>query len=316
MSPTPLDRLDPNFEGLLREAAAAPRSMLLRVERPQIFPTLRSREAPVSVAMAGLSSVERELLASYRCELGFLLRQSTLMALMEDATTKSWIDSGIERGQAHRLPTTDEWSHRASQSIDAAGAPTDTECAEAHRLIRKMATEGMLGLTVPQLAAASLRVEPADQARIYVGAHFAARGDRERCADVVRSTLDGLSSSSNSTFALEWAAVAAALGRDYVGAVAAIQIALLAGSRRSETSLRLLLYSALAGVSRLIEDAMVHIEREVDAKDIAIDRVCDDIRWQIQGRFWIPTSASRELVRKYQEHSGPVSKRILHELCT
>src|SRR5687768_15049447 len=105
MTTPALQRFDPNFEGLLREAASAPHSRLLNVERPQVFPALRSREAPVSVAMAGLSSVERELLASYRCELGLLLRQWALLSLMSDGTTSPWIDSTITDQSVHRLST-------------------------------------------------------------------------------------------------------------------------------------------------------------------------------------------------------------------
>src|SRR5690242_12526554 len=108
MKSTSSHPFDANFEGLLREAAAAPRSLLLRVKRPDVFPALRTREAPASVAMAGLSSVERELLSSYRSELGFLLRQAALMRLMSDEASGPMVDARVASDAPYHLPSARE----------------------------------------------------------------------------------------------------------------------------------------------------------------------------------------------------------------
>ena len=187
---------DPNFEGLLREAAAAPDSMLLRVDRPQLLTSLRQREAPVGIAMAGLSSVERELLASYRSELGFLLRQAALSRLMEDDVSGPWIDSSISDARLHEPPSPDVWTKRAS-SLHANGCGATTSNLDAGlALLRRLLEQGASRTGVVEIGAIALRVEPKDEARIYVAAFLAVSKAESASLQVLESCFDGRSSKS------------------------------------------------------------------------------------------------------------------------
>jgi hypothetical protein len=305
---------DPNFEALLREAAAAPRSLLLRVERPQILPTLRSREAPVSVAMAGLTSVERELLASYRSELGFLLRQAALMALMTDPHTSSWIDATVEDRKVHQLPVRSEWNRQCSEVKSAlpSGLPDDMHLAL--ECLHHLTTPQSPTTPIQQIAAASMRVEPTDQARVYAGAQLAAIGAMRPSLDVLRTVLDGEASVSNEAFAIE--ATSLALGRAGRCRDAAIEIrrSLRLSVARPELPMRFLFYSAFAGDPELVEQAARHLCDSVALQDPSIDTLCADIATKIRRGVWELPADSRTSLQRLRFTPDPVSGRILHEI--
>ncbi len=314
MSTSALQRFDPNFEALLREAAAAPRSLLLRVERPQIFPALRSREAPVSVAMAGLSNVERELLASYRCELGFLLRQAALTALMTDSVSGPWIDLTFAGRQMHQLPSTSDWTDQVEHLPVPEAAHTADDTSVALQAVDQLICRGLRSATVPEISAASMRVEMADQARVYVGAHFAARGETTKSIGVLRSVLQGPSSAECAEFAHENIALAFGRAGEFGSAINSTQLALATGYDRPETSLRLLLYSLLAGHDGAIRRAMVCVSQNVRQDDPSIDAVCADISWQLRGGFWFLSSTVKSAIAVARDQADPVSTRILDDL--
>ena len=305
---------DSNFEGLLREAAAAPRSMLLRVERPQVFAALRSREAPASVAMAGLSSVERELLASYRAELGFLLRQATIYSLTNDEKTGSWIDPTIADRKLHHLPTREELNAAAASHLDGSNPSSRAETAAELEYLRDLLSSKCSAVSTPEIAAAALRVEALDQPRIYMGAYFAALGESTKSVDVLRFVLDGRASAGNEAFALEGTALAFGRAGKFTDAARSMKAAVALDFPRPELPMRYLLYSALAGDRSDIVDAMHAVEELVPENHPSIDHVCDVIGQQVHLGVWCLPAESSTALQHLGRRTGCVSNRILNEL--
>jgi hypothetical protein len=303
---------DPNFEALLREAAASPRSMLLRVERPQVFQALRSREAPASVAMAGLSSVERELLSTYRAELGLLLRQATLASLLSDTEASKWIDPTTTDKEVHSTPPWPSWCPSARAALSACEAETEPDLCEAAKQLADLIDTDCNSTDIIGLL--SLRVEPKDQSRIYVGAYFAARGESGRSLEALKPVLDGQASASNEAFALESMALALARTGDYKKAVDSIRMALGLGVQRPELALRYLFYSVLASSTIDIATAISRIGNTVAADHPAVASLCQDIITQTEAGYWQVPLNMRYALRAHINGTSEASNRIINAI--
>jgi hypothetical protein len=305
---------DANFEGLLREAASAKDSLLLRVDRAQILPALRSREAPASVAMAGLSKVERELLASYRCELGFLLRQAALNSLRENSETGPWIDSSVTDDRRHEQVPRTAWEAAVSQSLAERPPREDSAVRDGSEFLGRLLAGQVSGVSTPQFAAASLRLEPRDEPRVYTAAHLAATGTTAQSIAVVRACLDGTGGTSNHAYALEVAALAQARAGRFQLAAQSIERACALGLPRSEPPIRWLFYSCQAADLSAAQKAIQFIQ-EGGAPDVrAANSACEDLRAQIRCGAWVITAGAREMIRTLDIGSDPLTGRLFHAL--
>jgi hypothetical protein len=305
---------DPNFEALLREAAAAPRSLLLRVERPQILPTLRSREAPVSVAMAGLSSVERELLASYRSELGLLLRQAALHELRTNEASGPWIDGTISDHRMHERHDEAAWRQAAAEHLSEAIGASDDDTKCGHALVRQLLGAADHVASTPQIAAACLRVELRDEPRVYTAAHFAAKAELATCQAVIRTCLDGAASVPNQVYALEVSALAQGRAGRFAVAAEILSRASQLGFPRGEVPLRWFLYSALAGNQHSVRAAMVHIQETVLPNNPAVENVCADVREQVRYGAWELAAGVRASLEVLSQDADPITRKLLYAL--
>jgi hypothetical protein len=282
---------DPNFEGLLREAAADPRSMLLRVKRPQVFPALRSREAAASVAMAGLSSVERELLASYRSELGLLLRQAAVSVFLADKHARTWIDGTYGEDKKHEVLDDATWASRAKDAVALAPQHTSLDTTFAEGIAAGLVSRGLRSASLLELAAACLRVESVDQPRIYAGAFLAATGGTQHSLAVLKNVLDGNCSAENEAFARQDAALA--LGRE--GRLAEAALVVEAGVSpecpRMEIPMCFLFYTALQGNPGRINRAADTLDALVPVGSAAIEHFCAELRSRVREGLWDVQSA-------------------------
>lgn len=314
MKSSTMQIFDANFEGLLREAAADPRSMLLRVERPQVLAALRSHEAPASVAMAGLSSVERELLASYRAELGFLLRQAIVSILLNEANAEGWIDQTISDECTHDPRPDAEWSVRAGEGCASNAGSRLAETDAAISLVLELLTGRAAAARIPQIAAASLRIEPVDQARVYAGTYLASVGDSARSIDVLREVLDGNSTALNEMFAREGTALALGRAGKYYEASAVLQPALTLNIPRAEVPLRYLFYSAMTSDRSATIKAGGHVASSIPPTHASIPSFCADLAAKVRRGKWHVNSRTASSVKSCMKLVDTVSLRILHAI--
>jgi hypothetical protein len=157
---------EPELEQLIREIAADPRSHLLRIPRPAAIRSLHSREREVSANATGLTLAERELVRVYRCEAAKLLREACVMRVMNHPEGKTWLVSHLTPVRQLRLRDTDDWSRRAQATL--ADATAHRGGLDGIELIETCVSHpDATAVSVAELAAASLRLEPADPAWIY-----------------------------------------------------------------------------------------------------------------------------------------------------
>lgn len=306
---------DANFEGLLREAASDKDSLLLRVDRAQILPALRSREAPASVAMAGLSKVERELLASYRCELGFLLRQAAVTMMLDRAETGRWIDQSTANGKTHKACSEDSWRAATKDALGTDSSPVIDEAARtAGEVALLLVGRGFQDTSLLQVAAAALRVDPVDQARIYAGTFLAAASEAPRSLSVLRPLLDGRCSAENAVYAAE--GIALALGRSgrYTEAAEALAGGVLLGLDRPEVALRRLFYAGLAASPELILAAAHELAAAIPETHPGVGSFNADLARKLGRGQWHVSSQAAQACRECLGRVQPIALGVLSEL--
>lgn len=166
--------LDPELEAILREVAADPDSPLLRVTRPQRIRGLFERGGKVSERSALLGKAERHLVQVYRDEVAWLLRQAALVKLLEGPRGRLYASRYCRGGGEYPLLKPREFRDRAQETAAARSVLDDG--SSLLELIN-LCADDPLGEepTAADLAAASLRLQPTDEARVLAGIDFAHR---------------------------------------------------------------------------------------------------------------------------------------------
>lgn len=191
---------EPEVEALVREIAADPRSSLLKVARPAVVKSLYSREAEVSALATGLTSAERHLLSVFRCEAAKLLREACIYRLATHPEAGFVHSRQLTPSRVLEIPKPKAWRLRARAT--AADAREYRDNLDGLELLEACVTTNTLGtVSVAQLAAASLRLEPTDQARIYPAVEML---HEDRCEPAIES-LEAVLSGAPSPWHAAWA---------------------------------------------------------------------------------------------------------------
>lgn len=175
------DSLIPDdLRGVLEDVAADSRAGLFRVAPADIARRARGGAEPVSVARAGVSAAERELLEVHRTELAWLLREAFLQWFYSqpDRSTRS-----THLGQ--RTPA-GSW-HRRRDRLDGSSSILQDRPSDRELLSRAFST------TAPNdgaaLLEASLRLESAPNAVVYLAQERISIGAPATAALLLRSIL-------------------------------------------------------------------------------------------------------------------------------
>jgi len=201
-------QLHPDVEAILREVAAQPGSVLLRVPRQHAARTLREDRALDEVTSPASSSAERHLLAVYREEIAFALRQAAWHRIATDGPRAGLVYRRVTATRDVSVPTGREVSVAAAEASRIA-----VPLAESVDAIELLET-----LTVPNarekvgaqtLLAAAHRVSPSINGRILAGSSFVLAGSY---AAGTACFLDALrTTSSRELQAICWSNLAHAL---------------------------------------------------------------------------------------------------------
>jgi hypothetical protein len=202
--------IDAELESLLREAAADPRSRLLRVERTVDLRGLFERSPVVTVAAAGLTKPERHLIEAHRRELAFTLRVACFNRFLGDPKLHQWV--GRFHTVDRRLEPTDmmRWQELARSEL-AVPSSDPAVCDGAEVLERCVATSVFHDADISQLAAASIRLEPTDQARLFVVFDLIMKDQAAVAMRILKDVLAGLPSDEHASRA--WQLVALCFSR-------------------------------------------------------------------------------------------------------
>jgi tetratricopeptide (TPR) repeat protein len=179
MQPEPM--VGPELDALLREVAADSNAGLLLIEPRLAVRAALEDDAHVHRFATGLTSAERELVTVHREELAHLLRQACVMRLFAHPKAKTYTIRQITRELRHEPLELADFRARAERELALArNAPLERDLL---RVVEDCVTGTLDGTaSIAQLAAASMRLHPSAQARIYVGQELALEDrDREAC---------------------------------------------------------------------------------------------------------------------------------------
>lgn len=192
----------PEVEALLREAAADPKSILLRAPRRG---TRAWSNEPVRPTATGLSSLERHLLRAHRAEMGALLREWTRARL---AAVRSPMRITLPGSSASVRSTAVDRDARAGTAGDIARSVEWCEMAKSltpHERFDRQIEH----LSIEQLAELASRFDPSTSSILHAGLGAFARSDHalalERFASVVRTAASAIHlSAAWSNLGLVW----------------------------------------------------------------------------------------------------------------
>lgn len=300
---------NPDLEGLLHEIAADPRSHLLRVERPDVYASLRDRQTAVSHRATGLTSPERELLRSYRYEAAYLLRETCVALLTE--TSGDIFDRGEGLDSQPSLRPTSERQRDLVAAAEGMSSVTAASSASFKRLISSLA-----GASVSRVATASLRLLPTDQARIYIGQHAIARRQPLSALACFREVLGRRPRPTqlNEVFARTNAGCAFFQLDRIADALKAYRGAALQGELRLESAVGWLISAVQLGSrAEVLGSAHLLDDRLGPDHPNLVLFLQRDSRRRARG-IWRPSDSARRFVQDIAGGLGQTSRRILDEV--
>jgi hypothetical protein len=165
VSDTP--HFSPELEGLLREVAADPRSVLLRVPRLSPLRSLLARQEPLRPSATGLGALDRHLLAVHRDELSQALLEACLVRLYSNPDWSLSVHRTRTATEDWVVESPRDWAERTREKAEILAA-TPTELVGLDLLQACIEPGGLDAVSITQLARASLRLTPGANARAWI----------------------------------------------------------------------------------------------------------------------------------------------------
>jgi hypothetical protein len=180
--------LDPQVEEVLRRVATEPGSALLRVPRPSSIKGFFDRQHAVGIAASGLSSAERQLVQAHRSDVARLLREACRMKLLSGPEGPVNVSPFRSIQEPHVRLDPEALAREARRQASADKSLTDMD--PCWSLIEACVRDPRGGSpSVLQLAEASLRLEPTDEARIMAALELTQHGSPESATRILHHML-------------------------------------------------------------------------------------------------------------------------------
>ncbi|MBI5364714.1 MAG: hypothetical protein HZA53_16180 [Planctomycetes bacterium] len=305
-----LMQLDPAFEGLLREVAAAPESRLLRVPRGREVPRWLTIEAPSSASDMTLGLAERELVRVGRQELAWLFRQAALRELIDGERTR---DEVIQcRAVDVRMRPLDR--EAIARQVGSEGSITGEEADSFRVLERWLRQSSLKAPTAAELAAASMRFAPTAHARAIAGPDYLLRGDIASAREWLEASL--LSDATSKRAVTTWnnLALTYVFEQRPDRALAAYENAVVLAPTNAVARAGVVVSTVLLGDATLLRNAA----SQFDSIEEGDERFCQFYGTTIRGhrrRGLLVVSPSAAELAKKCETDFQVAGRVIHELC-
>lgn len=304
--------LDPDFEALLRDVAADPRSSLLRVERPRMLPELFDTHASITSQKAGLTSAERHLVQVHRGEVAWLLRQACLIKLIEGPRHRRYVSPYSGPGKKVQLLSGTDMARNVREREECSD---DLECLSALELLNRcVADRAGEEPEVSELATASLRLEGSDQARLMVGLDLTNGGAPRSALRVLAHFVEGSLPDEQIAISFEY------VGRAFTS-IEATREAFNAYKHSTDTRaarvwshFSRLVFSLQLGMKSEALLADDQLSDRVSHQDPAVDWYVRVLSEQRRGNEWHPTVAGAHLATELQESLSSVGRKIANAL--
>ncbi len=177
---------DPEVQALLEEIVADPSSTLLKVPEAPLSKWLIAREPPVSPREPVLTRAERYLVQAHREYIARLLLERSVMELTRGSISETRVHRCLTANERLPLPTDDAWRLKAEKELDS--HTTIQDAAIGHDLLRRC-VGGDRNPQPSQLVAASLRLAPCDQTRVWLGVALHREGQNRSALRVLHDIL-------------------------------------------------------------------------------------------------------------------------------
>jgi hypothetical protein len=307
----PADRpqFNADLEGLLREVAADPRAKLLRIPNVKALHASFQDRADVGEHATGLTNAERQLVRVYRAELAMLLRQACTMQIFAHKNAPSVYIRQVTTTQRHEVLEPDAWRARVRDELSLASSTVDT--LQGIDLLRECVRErGALRVSATQLAAASMCLEPSDQARIYPGNELLLNGDPQTALRVFLGVIERGASRRN--IASAWCNIAKARSdmADERGALEAYRKAAEAMPTFVAPSLSWFIFAVVHGSAEDVGRAAAQVETTLDLRHPALREFV--AMWRSDTEAWAALRARSDRLRAAELGLGPVALEVIH----
>jgi hypothetical protein len=173
----------PEIEELLREIAAEPGSVLLRVPREKVKATLLETQSPIGPMTAGLSNAERELVQVHREEFAYQLRRASWVKLTTDRQGDLFISRCADGPGSSREHEPEDIERELRGSLDAKG--TEIGSQRLHWVSLPLENWPK----VSELCALAQRCAPSNHNRLYAGEDWALRASHRTALEIFGAAL-------------------------------------------------------------------------------------------------------------------------------
>lgn len=301
--------IDPEVEEILRSVASDSNSTLLRVSRPTRLTGFFNRGRGVSAITAGLTPAERHLVRTRRSEVARLLREAGRMKLFDRPEGRLNVSPFRSTGEEHLRWKPEELAtcvreNRVGESIPA-------ELAFCWCLLdRCVGAPYADHPSIAQLALASLRLEPTDEARIMAALDLIQGGAPEAGIRILVYVLGAPSSSSVAVSARGNLGMAYSFLGDLPMALAHYSAARRLGGQCLDQCMNCLVFAIQLGRVEEAREAALMIETLALASFAPV-QLFSETRSILRRRGnWSPSAESLETIRKLSPCFGPASRRI------
>jgi hypothetical protein len=271
-------------------------------------------DSVLRASTSGLSAAETHLLRAYRSEVAWLFRQVCLVKLVEGPAMKDFVSQHINAHERCQLLDKTELAAQADAQL-ALNTETMDEAATGLSLLEHCVRDP-LGKepSVAELAAASFRLEPTNQARLLGALDMAGTNRQQTALRVARDVLTFLPTEEQAVRAWECTGLAYGKLKVFPAGHAAYQRASSIGADYLEAHMNRFVFALQAGKRR---EAMVSseiVEEFVQPQHPCLHWYTSALRHRRNAGEWAPTTDANTLAAELKGKLGAVGQRIIDVL--
>jgi len=306
-------QLRPEIEELIREIAARPDSVLLRVPRGSEWRVLQDDRATAGLSDSRLSSAERHLLALHREEVAFLLRQAAWCRVATSPQGQTFVCRRQAPGRVIAVPEPRVVSVHASSLLRDADQGQRVG-AEFELLELCVAGEPGRWPLAEDLCAAAHRLAPSFSGRMIAGTAYYLAGRAQVAQLAFQDALNSAPTREDRGIAYNNLAEALDAQDEWGRAQVATIRAIAHHGNLIAAHVGCMWYSIRMGDVRRADSAARDLEQLLQADPLALDEharrfvACADRMLRGLG------PSHRQVLALLRERTGPLAGRILHAL--
>ncbi len=306
-NPAPI--FDPEIQALLEEIVADPNSTLLRVPQARLSRWLTKREPAVSAGESLLTRAERHLVQEYRENVATMLQRGCTRMLLEEVSWQTMLHRTMRGFEQPELPLEETWNTEVRHHVRSARKHEHMQVASS---LLERSIEVDQKPAPSQLAAASLRLVPRDETRIWLSLALGLEGQARSALRTVESVLNHRPSRENASIALEQKACLQFEKGDSAVARELYREAFFAEENRPNPGLAWLTFSLLLEDEPGVLSAAGHVDSQVNSDHPSVREHIEIWEGRIAANVFEPTSGTKRLAAKLYERLPTASGRILH----